>query len=104
MDKTRRQQIIHFFSQHKKGIYNVNEITKYIYENHFMDSSKTQLQLQNEICSYISKIINKKDINFKRINTVPYSYKYQQKINDEILKDYLLKYYNMEDTDIFHNE
>ncbi len=104
MNLTRRQQIIYFFSQHKKEIYNVKQITRYIYNNYFQSIDKTEIQLQNEICSYISKMIEQKDINFKRLNTSPYTYKYQEKINDDILKDYLLQNYNIKEIDIFVND
>ncbi len=49
-------------------------------------------------------MIEQKDINFKRLNTSPYTYKYQEKINDDILKDYLLQNYNIKELDIFVND
>ena len=105
MDKTRPQQIEHFFNKHKSGIYNVKDITKYTYDKYFKNSDKTMIQLQNEICSNISHLVKTKNINFKRLETSPYTYQYQKIVNDDIINDYLLKYYNItEDKEIYEND
>ena len=105
MDKTRPQQIEHFFNNHQSGIYNAKDITKYTHDKYFKNSDKTMLQLQNEICSNISHLVKTKDINFKRLETSPYTYQYQKIVNDNIINEYLLKYYNItEDKEIYEND
>jgi hypothetical protein len=105
MDMTRPQQIELFFNKHKSGTYNVKIITKYIHEKYFKNSDKTMLQLQNEICSNISQLVKTKDVNFKRLETSPYTYKYQKIANDDVINSYLLKYYNItQDKEIYEND
>lgn len=105
MELTRPQQIEQFFNTHKTGNYNIKEITRYIYKKYFLNTEKTELQLQNEICSNISHMIKSKNKNFTRTQTMPYIYKYRNTLNDNEINEYLKKYYNMtEDTEIYTND